>query len=93
MLDEAGFPNAKICAPGDLDEYADSAILCMQGARIDTWGVGTQADHQRRLPRAGRRVQACAPSIVGRRVVPKIKMSENPAKITNPGVKKLLPHL
>ena len=55
MMDEAGFPNAKVCVSGDLDEYLINDLK-QQGARIDIWGVGTQADHQLRLPRAGRRV-------------------------------------
>src|SRR5690606_5071352 len=41
LLDEAGFPNAKIVASNDLDEHLIANIQ-EQGARIDTWGVGTK---------------------------------------------------
>ena len=41
MLDEAGFPKAKICASGDLDETLIRDLL-LQGAKIDIWGVGTK---------------------------------------------------
>src|ERR1700749_3342487 len=41
MLDEAGFPNAKIVASNDLDEHLIDDIID-QGARIDAWGVGTK---------------------------------------------------
>lgn len=40
MLDEAGYPNAKIFASSDLDEYV-IRDLKTQGAKIDVWGVGT----------------------------------------------------
>ena len=52
MLDDAGFPNAKITASGDLDETL-IADLIHQGARIDNWGVGTKLDVYKRQAIAG----------------------------------------
>ena len=87
MLDEAGFPDALICASSDLDEYVIQDLL-MQGARIDTWGVGTRMSTVDGSPALGG-VYKLSAEYVGGRVVPKIKKSENPIKVTNPGVKKI----
>jgi len=87
MLDEAGFPNAKICASSDLDENVIQDLL-IQGARIDTWGVGTRMITSDACPALGG-VYKLSAEYVGDRIVPKIKKSENPAKVTNPGVKKV----
>ena len=85
MLDEAGFPNAKICASGDLDENIIDS-LHMQGARIDLWGVGTKLITSDDRPALGG-VYKMAAEIVNGDVIPKIKISENAFKITNPGIK------
>jgi nicotinate phosphoribosyltransferase len=87
MLDEAGFPDALICASSDLDEYVIQDLL-MQGARIDTWGVGTRMITGDGCPALGGVYKLSAEYVDGR-VVPKIKKSENPIKVTNPGVKKI----
>jgi len=87
MLDEAGFPNAAICASGDLDENL-IRDLKLQGACIDTWGVGTKLITSEDCPSLGGVYKMSAEYENGR-VVPKIKISENPVKITNPGEKKL----
>ena len=87
MLDAAGFPEAIICASGDLDENL-IRDLKLQGACIDTWGVGTKLITSEDSPSLGGVYKLSAEYVDGR-VVPKIKISENPAKITNPGVKKL----
>ena len=87
MLDDAGFPDAIICASSDLDEYVISDLL-MQGAKIDTWGVGTRMITGDGCPALGG-VYKLAAEYVGDTVVPKIKKSENPIKVTNPGVKKI----
>ena len=63
--------------------------LKQQGACIDIWGVGTKMITSDGLPGAGRRVQAERRDWSTGMIVPKIKISENPAKITNPGVKML----
>jgi len=88
MLDEAGFPNVKICVSGDLDEYL-IRDLKLQGARIDSWGVGTKLITSSDCPALGG-VYKLAAEIIDGRVISKIKVSENPAKVTNPGIKKLL---
>ena len=87
MLDAAGFPETTICASGDLDENL-IRDLKLQGACIDTWGVGTKLITSEDSPSLGGVYKLSAEYVDGR-VVPKIKISENPAKITNPGVKKL----
>jgi len=87
MLDEAGYPNAKICASGDLDENL-IRDLKLQGACIDTWGVGTKLITSEDCPSLGGVYKMSAETIDGR-VIPKIKISENPVKITNPGIKRL----
>jgi len=88
MLDEAGFPNVKICVSGDLDEYL-IRDLKLQGARIDSWGVGTKLITSADCSALGG-VYKLAAEIENDKVVSKIKVSENPAKVTNPGIKKLL---
>ncbi len=87
MLDEAGFPQAKICASSDLDENV-IRDLKMQGCRIDTWGVGTRLITSEDNPALGG-VYKMAAEVADGRMVPKIKLSDNPAKVTNPGYKKL----
>lgn len=87
MLDAAGFPNTKICASGDLDENL-IRDLKLQGACIDTWGVGTKLITSEDCPSLGGVYKMSAETVDGQ-TVPKIKISENPVKITNPGVKKL----
>ena len=87
MLDAAGYPNTNICASGDLDENL-IRDLKLQGACIDTWGVGTKLITSEDCPSLGGVYKMSAETVDGR-VIPKIKISENPVKITNPGVKKL----
>ena len=88
MMDEAGFPNAKVCVSGDLDEYLINDLK-QQGARIDIWGVGTKLITSSDCPALGG-VYKLAAEIIDGRVVNKMKVTENPAKVTNPGIKKLL---
>ncbi|MBE5931176.1 MAG: nicotinate phosphoribosyltransferase [Lachnospiraceae bacterium] len=85
MLDDAGFTDALICASSDLDEYIIES-LNLQGAKIDTWGVGTNLITSKDCPAFGG-VYKLAAIEEGGEFVPKIKLSENPAKITNPGNK------
>ena len=87
MLDEAGYPNAKVCASGDLDEEIIWDLKA-QGAAIDVWGVGTKMITSQDCPALGGVYKLAAEEVDGQ-FVPKIKISENPAKITNPGQKML----
>lgn len=87
MLDQAGFPNTIICASGDLDENL-IRDLKLQGACINTWGVGTKLITSEDCPSLGGVYKMSAETIDGQ-VIPKIKISENPVKITNPGIKRL----
>ena len=87
MLDDAGFPNAKIFASGDLDEEVIWDLKA-QGAAIDVWGVGTRMITSMDNQALGGVYKLSAEEVDGK-FVPRIKISENPAKITNPGVKQL----
>ena len=88
MLDEAGFPEAKICASGDLDEYSIRSLK-IQGARIDFWGVGTKLITSADMPALGGVYKLAAVIDADGNVTPKIKLSDNSAKITNPGIKNI----
>lgn len=87
MLDEAGFEDAVIVASSDLDE--DVILdLRLQGAQIDSYGVGTSLITAYDCPALGGVYKLAAEEQEGR-MVPKIKISENTLKITNPGVKQV----
>ena len=88
VLDEAGYPDAKICASGDLDEYSIRSLLS-QGAKIDIWGVGTKLITSEDVPSLGGVYKLSAVK-KGETYEPRIKISENIVKITNPGFKKLV---
>lgn len=86
MLDEAGFSDALICASGDLDEYSISSLM-QQGAKIDLWGVGTKLITSEEMPALGGVYKLAAVVKADGSVIPKIKLSDNAAKITNPSFK------
>lgn len=86
MLDEAGFPEATICASNDLDEFL-LHDLKMQGAAIDSWGVGTNLITSKDCPSFGGVYKLAAIQNEEGEFIPKIKISENTEKITNPGNK------
>ena len=88
MLDAAGFPEAKIFASSDIDEWL-IRDLKLQGARIDAWGVGTKLITSDGCPALGG-VYKLSGEVVHGNVIPKIKVSDNVEKITNPGYKKLI---
>ena len=89
MLDEAGFPDAIISASSDLDEYLINSLM-NQGAKITSWGVGTNLITSKDCPSFGGVYKlACIINEDGTEI-PKIKVSENVEKVTNPGNKKIL---
>ena len=87
MLDAAGYQDARIFASSDLDEYVIRELKA-QGARIDVWGVGTKMITSYDWPALGG-VYKMSAEIVDGKMTPKIKISENTTKITNPHYKKL----
>lgn len=87
MLDEAGFPDCKICASNSLDEYIISDML-RQGAPVDSFGVGERLITSSSEPVFGG-VYKVVSILKDGKEIPKIKVSENVAKITNPCFKNL----
>ena len=83
MLDAAGLTDAKICASSDLDEYLIKDLK-LQGAKIDSWGIGTKLITAYDWAALGGVYKLA--EIDGK---PKLKISNDPWKITNPGYKKI----
>ena len=88
MLDDAGFPDCKIVASNSLDEYIIRVML-IQGAPIDSFGVGERLVTSRSEPVFGGVYKLAAVEDENGNQIPKIKISENVAKITNPCFKNL----
>lgn len=88
MLEKAGFPDAIISASSDLDENL-IASLKLQGAKISLWGVGTKLITSDDCPAFGGVYKLAAEEDDNGKFIPKIKLSNNPAKVTNPGIKKV----
>ncbi len=88
ILDEAGFHEVKILASSDLDEWLIESLRD-QGARIDIWCVGTRLMTSYQTPALGVVYKLMAVDKGDGILVPKIKISQNPRKVTNPGVKKI----
>ena len=88
MLDDAGLPNCKITASNALDEYLIRDLM-MQGAKIDTFGVGERLITAKSSPVFGGVYKLAAVEDENGGIIPKIKISENTAKITNPHFKRL----
>ncbi len=86
MLDAAGFEDAVISASNDLDEYLIHDLK-MQKAAITSWGVGTNLITSKDCPSFGGVYKLAAIQNKDGEFVPKIKLSENTEKITNPGNK------
>lgn len=88
MLDTAGFPDAIISASNDLDEYLIETLK-IQGAKITSWGVGTSLITSRDCPAFGGVYKLAAIRNEDGHFTPKIKLSENTEKVTNPGNKEI----
>ena len=87
ILDSAGFENVKITASNDLDENTITSLK-NQGAQIDIWGVGTKMITSFDWAALGGVYKLCAVVRDGK-MIPKIKISEDPNKINNPGYKNI----
>lgn len=87
MLDVAGLTDAKISISNSLDEYLIRSVL-EQGAKIDSFGVGENMITSKSAPVFGGVYKMAAVEKDGK-IIPKIKISENTEKITNPGYKKV----
>lgn len=88
MLDEAGFPNAKIIVSNDLDEYT-ILNLKAQGARVDMWGIGTKLITAYDQPALGAVYKMVAIENARGEMEDTIKISANAEKVTTPGLKKV----
>lgn len=88
MLDEAGLTETIICASGDLDEYSINSLK-NQGAKINSWGVGTRLITSADMPALGGVYKLSAIIDDEGNIEPKIKLSNNAEKITNPGFKNI----
>ena len=86
MLDAAGFNDAVISASNDLDEYLIESLKA-QGATITSWGVGTNLITAKDNPSFGGVYKLAAIKGPDGKFIPKIKLSENSEKVTNPGDK------
>ncbi|MBQ9108171.1 MAG: nicotinate phosphoribosyltransferase [Clostridia bacterium] len=86
MLDEAGFPEAKIFVSNDIDEKVLLA-LAQQDAKIDVYGIGTKLITSFNNAALGGVYKLSAIEEDGK-MIPKIKVSNSPEKTTNPGLKK-----
>ena len=87
MLDEAGLEDCKIVASNGLDEFTIRSLI-HQGAQIDSFGVGERLITSASNPVFGAVYKLGAVNENGK-MIPKIKVSETPEKITNPGLKKI----
>ena len=88
MLDAAGFPDMQIMASNSLDEYLVRDLI-NQGARVDSFGIGERLITSKSEPVFGGVYKLVAVEDEDGRIVPKIKVSENVEKITNPHFKKI----
>jgi nicotinate phosphoribosyltransferase len=85
MLDEAGFTDAAILASNELDEHVITSLK-QQGAAISVWGVGTRLATAYDQPALGAVYKLTAVRDADGRWTPRVKVSEQPAKTTTPGL-------
>lgn len=88
MLDAVGYPNAKVVASNDLDE-ATITHLKQEGARIDAWGIGTKLITAYDNPALGAVYKLACLEDENGNMVDRLKVSENPGKLTIPGIKRV----
>ncbi len=88
MLDDAGYPDAKIMASNSLDEFIIRDLL-VQGACIDSFGIGERLITSRSEPVFGGVYKLAAVEDENGEIIPKIKISENVEKITTPHFKQV----
>ena len=88
MLDDAGLTTCKIVASNALDEHLIRDLI-MQGAQVDTFGVGERMITSKSAPVFGGVYKLVAVEDAQGNIIPKIKLSENTTKITNPHFKKV----
>ena len=88
MLDEAGYPDCKIVASNSLDEYLIRDLL-LQGAKIDSFGVGENLITSKSDPVFGGVYKLVAVEDENGKMQPRIKLSESAEKITTPNKKML----
>ena len=88
MLDDAGFPDCKICVSNSLDEYLIRDML-IQGAAVDSFGVGERLITASSEAVFGGVYKLVAVQTPEGNIIPKIKISENTVKITIPSFKKV----
>lgn len=89
LLNNAGLDYVKILASSDLDEWIIESLRD-QGAQIDIWCVGTRLMTSYHTPALSVVYKLMAADRGDGKLVPKIKISQNPNKVTNPGVKKIV---
>ncbi len=88
MLDEAGFPDAKIIVSNDLDEYT-IMNLHLQGAKVDQWGIGTKLITAYDQPALGAVYKLVSIENAKGGMEDRIKISSSTEKVTTPGIKKV----
>ena len=86
MLDDAGFTETKIIASNDLDEQTITSLKS-QGAKVDSWGVGTKLITGYDQPALGAVYKLVAVEDASGNYVDRIKLSNNAEKVTTPGKK------
>lgn len=88
MLDDAGYKDALIVASNDLDEDTISDLK-QQGAKVDSWGIGTKLITAYPTPALGAVYKLSCLEDENGKMVDRLKISDNPGKLTMPGIKKV----